>query len=162
MSGFLPSLQWAEILAIFRLYFRRNDDFIKSFWNLLTFSGNKKRNGYSSRTLFNSNFFSIWKKTKQSVKIPLTRHFELKWNTRSMSFISNDTLSKLTTVTIFKGHSKLIRGHLFYIFKYNKYDILNDLIFECPLLHSKNLGFDPSLNTQSCNRRLLLWEYAKP
>ena len=88
-------------------------------------SNNKKRNGYSSRTLFNSNFFfSIWKETKQSVKITLTRHFELKWNTRSsMSFISNDTLSKLTTVTIFRGHSKLIED--IYSVKSNIYTVLN-------------------------------------
>ena len=29
---------WAEILTIFGSYFGRNDDFIDSFWNLLTFS----------------------------------------------------------------------------------------------------------------------------
>ena len=38
IQGFLPSLHRAEILTIFRLYFGRNDDFIKSFWNWLTFS----------------------------------------------------------------------------------------------------------------------------
>ena len=38
LSRFLPSLHRAEILTIFRSYFGRNDDFINSFWNLLTFS----------------------------------------------------------------------------------------------------------------------------
>ena len=38
LSRFLPSLHRAEILTIFRLYFGRNDDFINSFWNCLTFS----------------------------------------------------------------------------------------------------------------------------
>ena len=33
-----PSLQVAEILTIFCSYFGRNDGFINSFWNLLTFS----------------------------------------------------------------------------------------------------------------------------
>ena len=37
LSRFLPSLHWAETLTIFRSYFGRNDDFINSFWNLLTF-----------------------------------------------------------------------------------------------------------------------------
>ena len=32
------SLHRAEILTIFRLYFGRNDDFINSFWNCLTFN----------------------------------------------------------------------------------------------------------------------------
>ena len=34
----LPSLHRAKILTIFRSYFGRNDDFINSFWNCLTFS----------------------------------------------------------------------------------------------------------------------------
>ena len=38
LSGFLPSLHRAEILTIFRSYFGRNDDFINSFWSLLTFT----------------------------------------------------------------------------------------------------------------------------
>ena len=38
LSELLPSLHRAEILTIFRLYFGRNDDFINSFWNCLTFS----------------------------------------------------------------------------------------------------------------------------
>ena len=37
----LPSLHRAEILAIFRSYFGRNDDFINSFRNYLTFSATK-------------------------------------------------------------------------------------------------------------------------
>ena len=32
---------WTDILAIFGLYFGRNDDFINSFWNLLTFNNVK-------------------------------------------------------------------------------------------------------------------------
>ena len=35
---FLPSLHRTEILTIFCSYFERNDDFINSFWNCLTFS----------------------------------------------------------------------------------------------------------------------------
>ena len=48
MSSFLPKNEqklsncfvvcMAEILTIFCSYFRRNDDFENSFWNLLTFS----------------------------------------------------------------------------------------------------------------------------
>ena len=38
LSRFLPSLHRAEILTIFCLYFGRNDDFMNSFWNCLTFS----------------------------------------------------------------------------------------------------------------------------
>ena len=37
LSRFLTSLHRAEILTIFRSYFGRNDDFINSFWNGLTF-----------------------------------------------------------------------------------------------------------------------------
>ena len=37
LSGFLPCIVRAEILAIFCSYFGRNDDFINSFWNCLTF-----------------------------------------------------------------------------------------------------------------------------
>ena len=38
LSGFLPCVVRAEILTIFCSYFGRNDDFINSFWNWLTFS----------------------------------------------------------------------------------------------------------------------------
>ena len=38
LSRFLPSLHRTEILTIFCSYFERNDDFINSFWNWLTFS----------------------------------------------------------------------------------------------------------------------------
>ena len=38
LSRFLPSLHRAEILTIFCSYFGRNDDFINSFWNWLTFN----------------------------------------------------------------------------------------------------------------------------
>ena len=38
LSGFLHSHYRAEILTIFGSHFGRNDDFINSFWNLLTFS----------------------------------------------------------------------------------------------------------------------------
>ena len=39
ISALLSVVQYrAEILTIFRSYFGRNDDFINSFWNLLTFS----------------------------------------------------------------------------------------------------------------------------
>ena len=38
LSGFLPCSSRTEILTIFCSYFGRNDDFINSFWNLLTFS----------------------------------------------------------------------------------------------------------------------------
>ena len=34
----LPKYEQKIVLAIFHLYFGRNDDFINSFWNLLTFS----------------------------------------------------------------------------------------------------------------------------
>ena len=36
-QDFFPVYCRAEILTIFRSYFGRNDDFINSFWNLLTF-----------------------------------------------------------------------------------------------------------------------------
>ena len=36
-SSFLPKTFRAEILAIFRLFFGKNDGFIKVFWDLLTF-----------------------------------------------------------------------------------------------------------------------------
>ena len=39
----------AEILTIFRSYFGRNDDFIISFWNLLTFSN---KTGHFNRSSF--------------------------------------------------------------------------------------------------------------
>ena len=42
MSRFLPSLHRAEILTNFRLYFRRNNDFMNSFWNCLIFSNSIK------------------------------------------------------------------------------------------------------------------------
>ena len=38
LSGFLPSLHRAVILRIFCSYFGRNDDFINSFRNCLTFN----------------------------------------------------------------------------------------------------------------------------
>ena len=38
LSGFLPCVVRAEILTVFCSYFVRNDDFINSFWNQLTFS----------------------------------------------------------------------------------------------------------------------------
>ena len=38
LSRFLPSLHRAEILTIFCSYFGRNDDFINSLWNCLTFT----------------------------------------------------------------------------------------------------------------------------
>ena len=37
LSRFLPSLQRGEILTVFCSYFGRNNDFINSFWNRLTF-----------------------------------------------------------------------------------------------------------------------------
>ena len=37
LSKFLPSLHRAEILTFFCSYFGRNDDFLNSFWNCLTF-----------------------------------------------------------------------------------------------------------------------------
>jgi hypothetical protein len=43
LSGFLPCVVRAEILTIFCSYFGRNDDFIDSFWNWLTFSYKSKR-----------------------------------------------------------------------------------------------------------------------
>ena len=39
LSGFLPCVVRAEVLTIFCSYFGRNDDFMNSFGNLLTFSG---------------------------------------------------------------------------------------------------------------------------
>ena len=39
LSWFLPCSVRAEILTIFCSYFGRNDDFINSFWSLLTFRG---------------------------------------------------------------------------------------------------------------------------
>ena len=36
LSRFLPSLNRADILTIFRLHLGRNDDFTNSFWNCLT------------------------------------------------------------------------------------------------------------------------------
>ena len=41
LSGFLPFVVKAEIWTIFGSYFGRNDDFINSFWNCLTFRMNK-------------------------------------------------------------------------------------------------------------------------
>ena len=38
LSRFLPSPHRAEILTIFCSYFGRNNDFINSFWNWLTFN----------------------------------------------------------------------------------------------------------------------------
>ena len=38
LSGFLPCKVRVKILTIFCSYFGRNDDFIKSYWNQLTFS----------------------------------------------------------------------------------------------------------------------------
>ena len=38
LSGFLPCVEGAEILTIFCSYFWRNDDFLNSFWNSLTFN----------------------------------------------------------------------------------------------------------------------------
>ena len=46
---FLPSLHRPEILTIFSSYFGRNDDFIKSSWNCLTFMiwANKNKAAFS-------------------------------------------------------------------------------------------------------------------
>ena len=50
----------AEILTIFGSYFGRNDDFINSFWNLLTFSTDRAANvqqaGKSEQTIYQSKF----------------------------------------------------------------------------------------------------------
>ena len=52
LQGFLPCTvphYSAEILTLFGSYFGRNDDFIDSFWNLLTFTGREVRQKWFSR-----------------------------------------------------------------------------------------------------------------
>ena len=44
LSEFLPCVVRAEILSFFCSYFGRNDDFINSFWNCLTFTMYRKSN----------------------------------------------------------------------------------------------------------------------
>ena len=62
MQGFLPccvAQYRAEIITIFSSYFGRNDNFINSFWNLLTFKG--KKNSWSIViTIKTRNCFTYW------------------------------------------------------------------------------------------------------
>ena len=62
----------AEIFTIFGSYFGRNDDFIKSFWNLLTFSfQTKKKNFHVSCTWYKSSILMLVLITKDRLVIGL-------------------------------------------------------------------------------------------
>ena len=50
LSGFLPCVVRAEIFTIFCSDFGRNDDYINSFWNWLTFTSPSGNKSPSSKT----------------------------------------------------------------------------------------------------------------
>ena len=84
----------AEILTIFGSYFGRNDDFIKSFWNLLTFNGKSYILLYleTRRIMFNVVVFSLWpfNKTIKQTSFGLNLFFAQTWRSwHQLSFLTS-------------------------------------------------------------------------
>ena len=74
------------ILTIFRSYFGRNDDFLNSFWNLLTFSNQRPFHGKNG-------FTSIPTKIREDSNM-IKSYFLIIWEGRGQVLVTKDLFKK--------------------------------------------------------------------
>ena len=135
LSRFLPSLNRAEILTIFRSYYGRNDDFLNWFWNCLTFSIGqnheedffklcvllRKSELYPYAFLYglNVSLKILWNRKITKIKTILQNSFHSVLSPVHWHFLERCRRSYVPSLTPHTMESNLLSFYFFYlIFKY--------------------------------------------